>query len=147
MAEGTAILVVFLLMVVRLWFDMAQVIAVAEDEKRMHKAIRLAAVLVAKNFVSLFWLYFRISFIGWLLFAAGLHIWMISLPPTSTVLAFILSQLMILVWVGTRMWQRASEALWYRDYRATQEAMQPVWTPAPTPVIEPVAVPVEPVTT
>jgi hypothetical protein len=45
------------------------------------------------------------------------------------------------------MWQRASEALWYRDYRATQEAMQPVWTPAPVPVIEPAAVAIGPVTT
>jgi len=147
MAEGTAVVVVFLLMVVRLWFDMAQVIAVFEDEKRMHKALRLSAVLVAQNFLSLFWLYFRISFIGWLLFAAGLHIWMMTLAPTATVLAFVLSQLMILFWVGTRMWQRASEALWYREYRATQEAMQPVWTPAPIPVIEPVAVAVDPATT
>jgi hypothetical protein len=146
-AEGTAIVVLFLLMVVRLWFDMAQVIAVFEDEKRMHKALRLAAVLVAQNFLSLFWLYFRISFIGVLLFAAGLHIWMMTLAPTATVLAFVVSQLMILFWIGTRMWQRASEALWYRDYRATQEAMQPVWTPAPTPVIEPVVVAVDPATT
>jgi hypothetical protein len=144
--EGTAIIVLFLLMVVRLWFDMAQIIAVFEDEKRMHKALRLAAVLVAKNFFSLFWLYFRISFIGVLLFAAGLHLWMMTLAPTANVLAFVVSQLMILFWLGTRMWQRASEALWYRDYRATQEAMQPVWTPAPA-VIEPAAVPIGPVTT
>jgi hypothetical protein len=145
--EGTAIVVLFLLMVVRLWFDMAQIIAVFEDEKRMHKALRLAAVVVAKNFGSLFWLYFRISFIGWLLFALGLHVWMMKLAPTSNVLAFIISQLMILFWIGTRMWQRASEALWYRDYRATQEAMQPIWTPAPAPVIEPTAVPIEPAVT
>lgn len=143
--EITAVLVLLLLMIVRLWFDMAQVIAVFEDEKRMHKALRLAAAIVAKNFVSLFWLYFRISFIGWALFLLGLHIWMMKLAPTSNVLAVVVSQLMILFWIGTRMWQRASETLWYRDYRATQEAMQPVWTPAP--VIEPAAVAVGPVTT
>ena len=142
--EAWAVVILFLLMVVRLWFDMAQVIAVFEDEKRMHKALRLAAVLVAKNFFSLFWLYFRISFIGWALFALGLHVWMMMLPPTSTVVAFLLSQLMILFWIGTRLWQRASETLWYRDYRSSAEAMQPVWNPTPAPVIEPIAVPVEP---
>jgi hypothetical protein len=144
--EAWAVVIFFLLMVVRLWFDMAQVIAVFEDEKRMHKALRLAAVLVAKNFFSLFWLYFRISFICWALVALGLHVWMMQLPPTSTVAAFLLSQLMILFWIGARLWQRASETLWYRDYRANQEAMQPVWTPTPAPVIEPIAVPVEPAT-
>jgi hypothetical protein len=145
--EVSAAVILFLLMVVRLWFDMAQVIAVFEDEKRMHKALRLAAVLVARNFLSLFWLYFRITFIGWALLFLGLHVWIMVLPPTSIVLGFIVSQLIVLFWVGTRLWQRASESLWYRDYRAAAEVAQPVWTPAPTPVIEPVPAPVEPVVT
>jgi hypothetical protein len=149
--EVAAVVILFLLMVVRLWFDMAQVIAVFEDEKRMHKALRLAAVLVAKNFFSLFWLYFRITFIGWLLFFAGLHVWMMTLAPTSIVAGFVVSQLMLLFWIGTRLWQRASESLWYREYRAGLEVAQPVWTPAPVappvPVIEPLVVPpVEPAT-
>ncbi len=154
--EAWAVVILFLLMVVRLWFDMAQVIAVFEDEKRMHKALRLSAVLVAKNFFSLFGMYFGITLIGWLLFFAGLHIWMWTLAPTSIIAGFIVSQLMVLAWIGTRMWQRASESIWYREYRAGQEVAQPIWTPAPVAppvavaepvVVEPViAPPIEPAT-
>jgi hypothetical protein len=36
--EASAVVILFLLVVIRIWFDMAQVIAVADDEKRMHKA-------------------------------------------------------------------------------------------------------------
>jgi hypothetical protein len=136
-AEVASVVVLFLLMVVRLWFDMTQVIAVAEDEKRMHKALRLSAVLVAKNFFSLFWLYLRISLVSWLLMGLALYVWMAKLSPTSNIAAFLISQLAILFWIGTRLWQRASEAQWYREYRAAVEVRQPVWTPAPVVVAAP----------
>ena len=149
--EVGSLVVLFLAMVMRLWFDMAQVVAVADDEKRMHKALRVAFMLVARNFFSLFWLYFRISFIGWALFLVGIWLWMTKLAPTSTIAAFLVSQLIILFWIGTRMWQRASEALWYTEYRAGQEVLQPVYTPVPVvavpvaaPLIDPLVPPAEP---
>src|SRR5271156_3165188 len=85
--------------------------AVADDEKKMHRALRRAFTLFRRNFFSLAWLYLRVSIIAWLLFALGLHIWMYHLHPQSVVAAFLLSQLMILTWIGTRLWQRASEAI------------------------------------
>jgi hypothetical protein len=142
-AEGAAVLVLFLLMVVRLWFDMTEVIAVAEDEKRMHKALRLSAVLLAKNFFSLFWLYLRISVVSWLVMGLALYLWMARLSPASNIAAFLIGQLAILFWIGTRLWQRASEAQWYREFRSAAEMRPPVWSPAPaTPVV--VAVPAGP---
>jgi hypothetical protein len=114
-----------------LWFDMAEIIAVANDERRMHRALRRAARLLWNNFFSLLWLYLRIALVGLLLFAIGLRVWMMDLSPQSIILAFLLSQLMILLWVGTRLWQRASEALWYREYAQTS-VNEPVWTPAPS---------------
>src|SRR5277367_1598483 len=109
--EAAAVVILLLLIIVRLWFDMAQVVAVAEDERKMHRALRLAF---------------------------GLHVWMQHLQPQSTVAAFLVSQLMILTWIGTRLWQRASEAIWYRDYQANQ-VPEPAWTPAPAPVFASVA--------
>jgi len=136
--EAAAVVILLLLIIVRLWFDMAQVIAVAEDERKMHRALRRAFGLLRRNFFSLFWLYLRVSIIAWLLFAFGLHVWMQHLQPQSTVAAFLVSQLMILTWIGTRLWQRASEAIWYRDYQANQ-VPEPAWTPAPAPVFASVA--------
>lgn len=126
-----SLVILLLLSIVRLWFDMAEIIAVADDERRMHKALRRAARLLWHNFFSLLWLYLRIAILGLALFFFGLRLWMTFLGPQSYVLAFLLSQLMILVWIGTRLWQRASEALWYREYAQTS-VQEPVWTPAPS---------------
>src|SRR6202167_6356943 len=138
--EAAAIVILLLLIIVRVWFDMAQVIAVADDEKKMHRALRRAFTLFRHNFFSLLWLYLRVSIIEWLLFALGLHVWMFHLNPQSAVAAFLVSQLMILTWIGTRLWQRASEAIWYRNYQANHAAA-PAWSPAPEPMYMPVAAP------
>jgi hypothetical protein len=137
-AEAAAIVILLLLIIVRVWFDMAQVIAVADDEKKMHRALRRAFTLFRHNFFSLLWLYLRVSIIEWLLFALGLHVWMFHLNAQSVVAAFLVSQLMILTWIATRLWQRASEAIWYRNYQANQ-VTAPAWSPAPEPMYMPVA--------
>jgi hypothetical protein len=137
-AEAAAVVVLLLLIIVRVWFDMAQVIAVAADENKMHRALRRAFGLLRRNFFSLLWLYLRVSIIAWVLFAFGLHLWMYHLNPQSNVAAFLLSQLMILVWIGTRLWQRASEAIWYRNYQANH-VTEPAWSPTPAPMYVPVA--------
>jgi hypothetical protein len=143
--EVGSLVVLFLAMVMRLWFDMAQVVAVFEDEKRMHKALRISFMIVARNFFSLFWLYFRISLVGWAVFLVGIWLWMTKLAPTSTIAAFFVSQLIILFWIGTRLWQRASEALWYSEYRQGQELVQPIYAPVPAEPVLPVAVLPEPI--
>jgi hypothetical protein len=126
-----AIVILFLLVCVRLWFDMAQVIAMAKDERRMHRVLRRAASLIWNNFASLFWLFLRISVIGCLVFGAGLYVWMMKLRPEATPLAFLLGQAMIVLWLGTRLWQRASETEWYKQYRSSQYAPVPM-PPAPS---------------
>jgi hypothetical protein len=136
--EAAAVVILLLMIIVRVWFDMAQVIAVAEDEKKMHRALRRAFGLLGRNFFSLFWLYLRVSIVAWALFAFGLYAWTHILQPQSNVAAFLISQLMIAIWIATRLWQRASEALWYRNYQANQ-VPEPAWTPAPAPMYMPAA--------
>lgn len=135
--EACAVVILFIVMCVRLWFDMAQVIAVAEDETRMHKTLRQAAAIVWHNFGSLFWLFFRISFVGCAGFGLGLYLWMMKLRPEALGSAFLLSQIMILFWIATRLWQRASEAAWYKEYQASASATAPVpaYSPVPVPVM------------
>ena len=124
--EAAAVLLLLLLICIRVWFDIAQVIAVAEDERRMHKALRRAAALQRHNFFSLYWLYLRVSLIAWIVFAAGLHIWITHLRPESILAPFLLSQFLIIFWQACRLWQRASEGIWYREHlRATAAAAQP----------------------
>jgi hypothetical protein len=144
--EGAAIFILFLLIVIRIWFDMAQVIAVAEDEKRMHKALRLAFVLFFRNFFSLFWLYFRVTIIAVVIVSLGFRLWMMGLKPESNVTAFLLSQVLLLIWIATRLWQRASEALWYRHH-AEVTIPEPAWAPVPVMVASAAVDPYPPPTT
>src|ERR1700683_2397123 len=119
---GAVLVLIFLLMSVRLWFDMAEVIAVAESETRSRKCLRRGGKVVLHNFGSLFWLYFRISFVGWLVFAAGMHIWVHHVGHASITKSLLVSQLIVLFWLGARFWQRASETLWYKNYLSRQES-------------------------
>jgi hypothetical protein len=114
---------------------MAQVIAVADDETRMHRALRRAASLLTHNFGSLFWLYLRISLLAWIFFGLGMYLWMYGLSPLSITTAFLVTQLMLIFWIATRLWQRASEALWYRQYQA---AIVPEPTDSPSPASAPI---------
>jgi hypothetical protein len=124
----TTVVVLFLLMTVRLWFDMAQVITVAENERKVRRALKMAAGLLRRNFLGLFWLYFRISFIGFLVFALGLWAWEHLVPAPAVGISSIFLQVLILWWIATRLWQRASETLWYRGY---QPEVARVLAPAP----------------
>jgi hypothetical protein len=121
--EAAAVVILLLLICIRVWFDMAQVIAVAEDERRMRKALRRAA--------GLFWLYFRVSLIAWIVFAAGVHIWMSHLHPESILAPFLLSQFLIIFWQACRLWQRASECIWYREHQRAIAVATPAYEPMP----------------
>jgi hypothetical protein len=134
------LLVVLLLMqAVRLWFDMAQVRAVAEDERAIRRALGRAFKITFMNFGSLYWMYLRISIVAWLAMVALLWIWVSLVRPEWIGISFLLTQLILLSWLGTRLWQRASETIWYQRRFAEvdkepEAALAP--PPAPTPVLE-----------
>jgi hypothetical protein len=133
--EAAATVILLLLMCLRLWFDMAQVIAVAEGETNMRRALKSSALLLRDNLGSLFWLYLRITLLGWIGFALGLQIWMEHLRPEATRAAFLVSQVTIILWLAIRLWQRASEALWYREHSSALSVA--VTLPAPSPTTLP----------
>ena len=123
--EVAGILVVaFLLIAVRLWFDMAQVHAVAENEPAMGRALVNSLRLTLANFTTLFWIYLRISLTAWLFSAAAFWGWIKLVRPEWIGVSFLLGQAVLLVWLGTRLWQRASETLWYQHNRP---APPPPW--------------------
>ncbi len=119
---------------VRLWFDMAQVRAVVGEEYGMWRNAGQAFSLTFRNFGSLFWLYIRISFIWWVIFGLGLWIWT-KMPPARFEWTILVLEVVILAGFGTRLWQRASEMVWYqRKFLTTSRAAIPV-TAAPDPLL------------
>jgi hypothetical protein len=106
----------FLLTAVRLWFDMAQIQVVVEDQPGAIGALRRALRLTRRNFFPLFWLYLRPSLVGWAVFADILWFSVKFVPPQAIGASFLLGELALLVWLGTRLWQRAGEIAWYWRY-------------------------------
>jgi len=125
-----------LMMAVRLWFDMAQVHTVGEDERSMRRAVARCFGLTFRNFGSLFWIYFRISLLAWLGLAAAVLIWL-RVPAQRVGLSFVVLEIALLWWMGTRLWQRASETVWYE--RHSPAVMTPL--PAPEVFVPPVPAP------
>jgi len=110
------LLVLFLMEAVRLWFDMAQVQAVAGDERAMRRALQWSLKTTWDNFSSLYWIYLRISIVAWLVMTLLFVVWVRLVRPEWVGVSFVITQLMALAWLGTRLWQRASETLWYQRY-------------------------------
>ncbi len=134
------LLTLFVMMAVRLWFDMAQVRAVTEDERGMLRNTLRAFKLTFSNFGSLFWLYVRITFLAWLALALGLWFW----TRLSGGVAVIMLEVVLLWWVGTRLWQRASEVAWYQRHVIVPVAEPVQVVPAPEPIPIPQPPPLDP---
>jgi hypothetical protein len=116
------------LMCIRLWFDMAQVRAVVEEETGMWRNAGRAFKLTFSNFGSLFWMYLRISLLGWLALAASLYIWA-KMPPARFGWTLLILEFTVLWGFGIRLWQRACEMAWYQ-----RRVLASIAAPAPFPV-------------
>jgi hypothetical protein len=121
------LLVALLMMVVRLWFDIAQVHTVAEQESAVRRSVARGFRITFRNFGPLFWMYFRISFLAWVGLAAVFWIWL-RVPAERIATTFLLWEVSLAWWMGTRLWQRASETVWYERHpeEAVYRTLQPV---------------------
>src|SRR6266550_4959373 len=95
----------FLMMCVRLWFDMAQVRTVVEEETGMWRNAGRAFKITFSNFRTLFGMYFSISLLGWLVFALGFYVWA-KMPPARYGWTILLLEIAILCGFWIRLWQR-----------------------------------------
>jgi hypothetical protein len=121
-------------MFIRLWFDMAQVRAVVEEEIGMWNNARHAFKITTGHFASLFWMYLRISVLGWVVFAAGLYIWA-KMPPARFGWTIFFLEIVVLCGFGVRLWQRACEMIWYQSKFLAPVAAPVAVAPPPSPLV------------
>ncbi len=127
-----------LVLFVRLWFDVAKVRAVAQNERGMWHNLWKALGISWQERWTLLWMYLRISLVAWITLAVGFFIWT-KLPPTAIPVTFVLLELVMLVQVATRLWQLASATVWY-ERRAEIVPAGLAELPAP-PLVEVVEAP------
>ena len=122
---------------VRLWFDIAQVRAVMQNERGMWRNTWKALGITRRNLGTLFRAYFCIAFFAWAALAIGIWIWA-YLPAKTIPLTFLLLELIMLAQIASRLWQRASAVTWYRRHALEVPADSVDYTtPHPVELAEP----------
>ncbi len=99
---------------VRLWFDLAQVRAVVEEESAMRKTIFRAGGQLLRNFGRLYGMYLGLSLISFAVLWIGIWLWL-KVPPERSFVSFLIGQCIVLGWMIPRFWQRAAETAWYES--------------------------------
>ena len=135
MVAGMAILALLALLV-RLWFDIAKIRAVAQNEHSMWRNMWKALGITRRRMGTLLWMYVRISLVAWIALLACILIWT-TLPPTATIASFLLLQLVIVGQLATRLWQLASITAWYQHAELASASSVDSTTPHPQEVVEP----------
>lgn len=108
-----ALVIWFIAMCLRLWFDVAQVHAVATGERAMRRALKRAFGVTFGNFGAVFPLYLVPTLVSFIGMAVMLLIWT-KVPSPATGVSFVVLEVWMLLWLGTRLWQRAGETAWYQ---------------------------------
>ncbi|MGA3177364.1 MAG: hypothetical protein ABSE19_08455 [Candidatus Acidiferrum sp.] len=140
---GTLLCLVIALFV-RAWFDVAQARTVIDRVRGMFKLSFRSFVLAVRNSPRLLSIYMATTVVAGIVVAAGWELWL-NIPHKFFGLSWMLLELVTLVMVAIRLWQRAATVLWYENYAELHAARVPV-TPVPAPLpemIETAAVPAE----
>lgn len=133
---GAVIIFMLLALWVRLWFDLARVRAVVQNERGMWRNLWKSWGITWH--AGLYWKYVAIALVAWVALGIGLVLWA-NVPSSSTPLIFLVLELIIFAQVATRLWQLASAMTWYRGYAASLVVVQPIveTVPPPAEVVEP----------
>src|SRR5580700_5847261 len=130
------LVVIFLVMTaLRIWFDLAETDIVLSDERAVRRSIGAGFRHMWRNLGRLLGSYVVTTIVAAILLGAGLWIWMRFVPPASMLGAFVVSQLMLLLLLIPRFWQRGVAVSYYLENMVEPVAVQPY---APAPVAVPV---------
>ena len=98
---------------VRLWFDLAQVRAVANEDRRTRlNAVRSFRIAI-RNGWHAYWTYIAICILVTLVTGIALLIWT-KVPARAVPVTFLLLELIMLTHVVGRLWQKACITTWYK---------------------------------
>jgi len=151
--QMTGIGLTFLIMTtLRIWFDLAEVDTVLNDQPAVRKSIAAAFRHTFRSLPRLLTGYVVVTIVAAILLAAGLWTWTKLISPEGIVGAFVVAQVTLLLLLIPRFWQRGM-AVSYWQQRMLQpivpmpaiETSRVAPTPAPVvPTVEPTPVPATP---
>jgi hypothetical protein len=127
--------VIFLIMtILRIWFDLAEVDIVLNDQRAVRKSIAAAFRHTFRALGRLLASYVAAAIVAVLVLLIGLVLWMKIVPPHSVARAFIISQLTLLLLLIPRFWQRGvAVSYWQQRMLIPVVAVTPI-EPEPVPI-------------
>ena len=130
--------VIFLIMTtLRIWFDLAEVDAVLNDQRAVRKSIAVAFKHTFRNLGRLLTTYVASALVAVFFLLGGISIWMNLVRPDSIVGAFVIAQITLFLLLIPRFWQRGiAVSYWQRHMLVPVVGAQAAET---TPVVEPPA--------
>lgn len=143
----TGLAVIFLVMtVLRIWFDLAEADIVLNDQRAVRKSIGAGFRHTFRNLGRLLASYVAITIVAAIILLGGLRFWMKFVAPERWFGAFVVSQLILLLLLIPRFWQRGvAVSYWQRYMLVPLVAVKPlVYEPAPVAVAVPGPPPVAP---
>jgi hypothetical protein len=136
--------VIFLVMAaLRIAFDLAETDVVLSDRNAVRKSFVLGLRHMWRNLGRLLGSYVVTTIVALIILTAGLLLWMKLVPSASVSGARLVSQLMLLLLLIPRFWQRGIAVTYYLQNMVEPIVVQPF---IPAPVIEPVPAAAIPIT-
>jgi hypothetical protein len=141
----TSLALIFLIMMIlRIWFDLAEADVVLSDQRAVRKSIRLGFRHAFRSCVRLLASYVFITIVAAVILGGGLFLWINYVAPDNILQAFLVGQLTLLLLLIPRFWQRGVAVSYYQQHMMVPvvavEPIGPEIVPGPV-VIEPVAAP------
>ncbi len=138
------LLIIFLIMAVfRIWFDLAEADIVLNDQRAVRKSIAAAFRHTFRSLGRLLVSYVVTAIVAAIFLVVGIWIWMRLIPSESVLGAFLTAQLILLLLLIPRFWQRGIVVSYWQQYMLVPVAPPIIVTPPPAPVV-PQPVPVIP---
>jgi hypothetical protein len=129
-----SLVLIFLVMTaLRIWFDLAETDIVLSDQRAVRRSISTGFRHMWRNLGRLLGSYVVTTIVAAILLGAGLWIWMRFVPPASVLGAIVVSQLMLILLLIPRFWQRGVAVRYYLENMVEPVAVQP-YMPAPVAV-------------
>jgi uncharacterized membrane protein len=130
--QMTGLVIIFLVMtVLRIWYDLAEVDVVLNDQRAVRKSIGAAFRHTFHALGRLLASYVVTTIVAAVILLAGLWIWRKAVRPENLVGAVLISQLTLLLLLIPRFWQRGiAVSYWQHEMLVPMVTRQPV-TPAP----------------
>lgn len=142
--QMTGLAVIFLIMTtLRIWFDLAEVDTVLNDQRAVRKSIAAAFRHTFRSLPRLLGSYVVVTIVAAIFLVGGLWVWMRFVAPESIISAFVIAQITLFLLLVPRFWQRGiAVSYWEQRMLAPIVALQPIESiPQPATAIPPAPVP------